>query len=46
MRFGWEKGVLVHPIGDGILTEGAEIKVWAVDEVGNLGHREFTWPLK
>ena len=46
MRFGWEKGVLVHPIEDGILTEGSEIKVWAVDEVGNLGHREFTWPLK
>ena len=46
MRFGWEKGELVHPVGDGILTDGAEIKVWAVDEVGNLGHREFTWPLK
>ena len=46
MRFGWEKGVLVHPVADGILTEGAEVKVWAVDEVGNLGHREFTWPLK
>ena len=46
MRFGWEKGVLVHPVEDGILTEGAEIKVWALDEVGNLGHREFTWPLK
>ena len=45
MRFGWEKGELVHPVGDGILTEGAEIKVWAVDEVGNLGHREFKWPL-
>ena len=45
MRFGWEKGELVHPVGDGILTDGAEIKVWAVDEVGNLGHREFTWPL-
>ena len=46
MRFGWEKGELVHPVGDGILTDGAEIKVWAVDEVGNLGHREFIWPLK
>lgn len=46
MRLGWEKGELVYQVGDGILTDGAEIKVWAVDEVGNLGHREFTWPLK
>ena len=45
VRFGWEKGELVHPVGDGVLIDGAEIKVWAVDEVGNLGHREFTWPL-
>ena len=45
IRLGLEKGVLRHPLGDGVLTEGEEIRVWAVDAAGNLGHRTFRWPL-
>ena len=46
MRFGWEKGQLVHPVEDNILTQGGEVKVWAVDAAGNIGHRTFGWPLR
>jgi len=46
MRFGWEKGVLVHPVTDGILQPGTSVRLWAVDEAGNLGHRDFAWPLE
>lgn len=45
IRLGLEKGMLRHPLSDDQLLEGEEIKVWALDEAGNLGHRSFTWPL-
>ena len=45
IRLGLEKGMLRHPLSDDRLQEGEEIKVWALDESGNLGHRSFTWPL-
>ncbi len=45
MRLAMEKGVLVHPLGDDILQPGNQIRVWAVDEAGNLGHSTFDWPL-
>lgn len=45
IRLGLEKGMLRHPLSDDRLQEGEEIKVWALDEAGNLGHRSFTWPL-
>ena len=45
IRLGLEKGMLRHPLSDDQLQEGEEIKVWALDEAGNLGHRSFTWPL-
>ena len=46
IRLAFEKGVLWHPVEDGILEAGQEVKVWAVDASGNLGHRTFTWPIK
>lgn len=45
IRLGMEKGLLRHPLSDAVLTEGGEIRVWAVDAAGNLGHRTFPWPL-
>lgn len=45
MRFAWEKGVLVYRMEDGVLLPGDEVKVWATDGVGNLGHTRFSWPL-
>lgn len=46
MRLAFEKGVLWHPLEDGVLEAGQEVKVWAVDASGNLGHRTFTWPVQ
>ena len=45
IRLAWEKGVLVYRMEDGILQPGDEVKVWATDGVGNLGHAAFSWPL-
>ena len=45
LRLAMEKGVLVHPLGDNVLQPGSQIRVWAVDKAGNLGHRTFDWPL-
>lgn len=45
IRLGFEKGVLRHPLADGVLQEGEDIRVYAVDEAGNLSHLTFSWPL-
>lgn len=44
MRWSLDKGVLTYRLSDGILDgrEQDEIKVWAIDAAGNLGHCEFS----
>ena len=46
MRLAFEKGVLHYPIEDDILEAGQEVRIWAVDGTGNLGHQTFQWPLE
>ena len=43
LRWSMDKGVLTYRLDDGMLTgrEDDEIKVWAIDGTGNIGHINF-----